>query len=427
MVVYFDDLPISGATQAEDEWRMSQVLSQFRKYGVRVGRKKCIFLQDQVQYLGYVASRDGIQPEEIEGEAIVAASVPHDILSLQSFLGMVNFYCRFVPNLPSLLAPMNRLLKDKVQWDWSEDCAHAFTIMKKHLSASPVLTHYRNDLPLVLEVDASPYGIGGCLFHILPDGQKKPVYFVSRSLLPAKKNYGQIDCEALAIVFAVRRLHQLLYGRHFVLHTDHKPILRILGEHVGLPNTDEFTGDPCGDIPLSAEDVAKATTYDSLLTSLIRYVQHSWPQHDDCFAPYFRVRHELSIEQGVLLWNNRVIIPLVLRQALLQELHSCHVGTNRRKPAARSYFWWPSLDTGVVAMCAPAKKPLHPWVFPSKPFKRVHMDFAEYNHRFYFLLVDAYSKGLKGFDMGRDSTTSRTVSCIGRSDISFPHATHNCQ
>ena len=187
----------------------------------------------------------------------------------------------------------------------------------------------------------------------------------------------------------------------------------------------EFTGDPCGDIPLSGEDVAKVTTDNSLLTRLIRYVQHGWPQqHDDCFAPYYRVRHELSIEQGVVLGNKRVIIPLVLRQALLQELHSCHVGTIRRKPVARSYFWWPSLDAGVVAMCAscsicqeqvstPAKEPLHPWVFPSKPFERVHMDFAEYNHRFYFLLLDAYSKWLEVFDMGRDSTTSHTVSCIG--------------
>ena len=94
------------------------------------------------------------------------------------------------------------------------------------------------------------------------------------------------------------------------------------------------------------------------------------------------------------------------------------------KSVARSYFWWPSLDANIVAMCAtcsicqeqastPAREPFPPWVFPSKPFERVHVDFAEYNHRFYFLLVDAYSKWLEVFDMGRDSTTSRTVSCLG--------------
>ena len=154
-------------------------------------------------------------------------------------------------------------------------------------------------------------------------------------------------------------------------------------------------------------------------------MQHGWPQqHDDCFAPYFCVLHELSIKQGVLLWDSRVIIPLVLRQALLQELHSCHVGTSRIKLVARSDFWRPSLDADIVAMCAtcsicqeqastPAKEPLPPWVFPSKPFERVHVDFAGYNNRFFFLLVGVYSKWLEVFDMGRDSTTSRTVSCLG--------------
>ena len=95
MVVYFDDLLISGADRAEHDERMGEVLSRFRKYGVRVGREKCVFLQDQVQYLGYVVSRDGIQPEESKVRAIVAAPAPHDVQSLQSFLGMVNFYCRF--------------------------------------------------------------------------------------------------------------------------------------------------------------------------------------------------------------------------------------------------------------------------------------------------------------------------------------------
>ena len=476
VVVYFDDLLISGADRAEHDERMGEVLSRFRKYGVRVGREKCVFLQDQVQYLGYVVSRDGIQPEESKVRAIVAAPAPHDVQSLQSFLGMVNFYCRFVPNLSSLLAPLNHLLKVNIAWQWSHDCEHAFVTVKKFLSASPVLTHYRNDLPLVLEVDASPYGIGGCLFHVFENGDKKPVYFVSRSLLPAEKNYSQIDREALAIVFAVRRLHQFLYGRHFTLRTDHKPLLRILGEHTSLPNTvaarlqrwavilasydytiehikgtenvmadflsrlpapvsaeaeaalihavNEFTGDPCGDIPLSATDVGKATADDSLLSTVIRYLQHGWPQHhDDRLTPYFRIRQELSMEQGVIFWNNRVVIPSVFQSSMLQELHSCHVGTSRMKSVARSFFWWPNLDADIVSMCAscgicqeqastPTKEPLHPWVFPDRPFERVHIDFAEYNHRFYFILVDAYSKWLEVFEMGRDSTTSRTISCL---------------
>ena len=228
-------------------------------------------------------------------------------------------------------------------------------------------------------------------------------------------------------MFAVRRLHQFLYGRHFTLRTDHKPLLRILGEHTSLPNTvaarlqrctviltsydytiehikgtvnvmadflsrlpapvsaeaeaalihavNEFTGDPCGDIPLSATDMGKATSDDSLLSTVIRYLQHGWPQHhDDRLTPYFRIRQELSMEQGVILWNNRVVIPSVFQSSMLQELHSCHVGTSRMKSVARSFFWWPNLDADIVSMCAscgicqeqastPSKEPLHPWFF----------------------------------------------------------------
>ena len=93
------------------------------------------------------------------------------------------------------------------------------------------------------------------------------------------------------------------------------------------------------------------------------------------------------------------------------------------KSVARSFFWWPNLDADIVSMCASCgicqeqaststKEPLHPWVFPDRPFERVQIDFAEYNHRFYFILVDAYSKWLEVFEMGRDSTTSRTISCL---------------
>ena len=165
---------------------------------------------------------DGLSPDPRKVQAIVEASVPRDVQSLQPFLGLVNFYGRFVPNLSTVLHPLHNLLQKGTAFEWSTEGADAFQTVKKLLAESPILTHYSQDLPLVLEVDASPYGIGGCLFHVTDSG-KKPVYFVSRSLTAAECNYSQIDREALAIVFAVRRQHQFVYGRHFLLRTDHKP------------------------------------------------------------------------------------------------------------------------------------------------------------------------------------------------------------
>ena len=91
-----------------------------------------------------------------------------------------------------------------MKWEWTTEQSDAFSSIKQMMAAAPILTHYRHDLSLILEVDASPYGVGGCLFHDLPEG-KRPVYFVSRSLTAAEKNYTQIDREALAIVFAIKR------------------------------------------------------------------------------------------------------------------------------------------------------------------------------------------------------------------------------
>eukprot|EP00117_Sycon_ciliatum_P011888 scpid44158/ scgid13167/ Uncharacterized protein K02A2.6 len=389
---------------------------------------------------------------------------------------MVNFYCRFVPSLSTMLHPLHCLLKKGTVWLWSAECQSAFDSVKDALTSSPILTHYQNDLPVVLEVDASPCGIGGCLFHIDEQGEKKPIYFVSRALTAAEKNYSQIDREGLAIVFSIKRLHQFLYGRHFVLRTDHKPLLRILGANVGIGSTvaarlqrwavflasydysiehvkgtdnvtadclsrlpqplsaeqesvlihamNEFTADPCGDIPLSAPEVAKATQGDEVLSDVMRFLRFGWPSDvAERFVPYSRIRDELSIEQGCLLWKSRVIIPSTFRQALLRELHSVHLGVNRMKSVARSFFYWPKLDSDIADLCAscelcqqfaraPSKEATHPWVYPSRAFERVHIDFAEFEHRFFFVVVDAYSKWVEVFDMGRDSTTSKTISCL---------------
>ena len=150
---------------------------------------------------------------------------------------MVNFYGRFIENLSSLLSPLYALLKKGCTWKWSADCQASFEEVKRKLADSPVLMHFDPQLPVVVEADASPYGIGACLSHVLPDESRRPVFFVSRALTSAERSYSQADKEGLAIVFGVRRLHQFVFGRHFILQTDQKPLVKIFGEHVGLSST----------------------------------------------------------------------------------------------------------------------------------------------------------------------------------------------
>ena len=129
------------------------------------------------------------------------ASQPKNQKQLRSFLGMVNYYGRFVPALSTTAHPLNNLLRHNVRWKWSKECQVAFCKLKMQLSSQPVLVHYDSSLPLILACDASQYGVGAVIAHAMPDGSEKPVAFGSRTLSKAEENYPQIEKEALAIVY----------------------------------------------------------------------------------------------------------------------------------------------------------------------------------------------------------------------------------
>ena len=115
------------------------------------------------------------------------------------------------------------LQKDK-QWEWSDEQEQSFQEVKRSLSSSTLLVHFDDQKPIVLACDASLFGIGVVLSHILDDGTELPIAYASRSLSPAEKGYSQLDKEALAIVFGVCKFHYYLYGR-FLLYSDHKPLI----------------------------------------------------------------------------------------------------------------------------------------------------------------------------------------------------------
>ena len=175
--------------------------------------------------------KDYIHALESKVQAIQKAPTPRNVTELKAYLGLLTYYGRFLPNRSTLLAPLYNLLHAKVSWKWATEEKEAFRASKHLLLSSQCLVYYDMHKELVLSCDASAYGIGAVLSHRLEDGTEKPVGFVSRTLSPAEKNYSQLEKEGLSCVFGVKRFHSYLYGRHFTLCTDHKPLLSLFSEH----------------------------------------------------------------------------------------------------------------------------------------------------------------------------------------------------
>ena len=225
---YIDDIIITGKTTEEH--------LEHLRHGVHVKKPKCSFLQPSVIFLGHRIDAEGIHPTDDKLKAIVEAPTPRNVQELRSFLGLINYYGKFIPNAATILAPLNNLLRKEAEWRWNDTCQKSFEFAKQTLVSSEVLMHYNPTLPIRMAGDASAYGIGAVIAHVLPDGSERPVAFASRTLTSSEKNYAQVEKEALSLIFGVKWFHSYLYGRLFTIITDHKPLTAILGKRGFLPS-----------------------------------------------------------------------------------------------------------------------------------------------------------------------------------------------
>ena len=168
--------------------------------GLKANKEKCDFFRDRVQFCGHEIYREGLhKPQRIE--AVVSAPRAENVSQLHSFLGLVNYYNCFLPNVSIVLHPLHQLLGQNREWQRSEQCELAFTEAKGIITSEQVLMCYDPALPVWLACDASPTGIGAVLSPVKPCGSERPVAFASWSLTKTEHKYAQIDKEALSIMW----------------------------------------------------------------------------------------------------------------------------------------------------------------------------------------------------------------------------------
>jgi len=471
VLCYQDDIFITGKDHQDHQHTLEIVLQRLQDHGLRLNREKCSFLQSSIIYLGHRIDKDGLHPTESKVRAIKGAPAPQNLGELRSFLGLINYYQKFLPNLASMLHPLHRLLNKGVTWEWSTACQHSFNKVKDMLSTDRVLTPYDTKLPLSLACDASAYGLGAVLSHKLQNGEERPIAFASRTLSDAEKNYAQIEREALSLIFGVTKFHIYLYGRSFTLITDHSPLTTILGPKRGIPpiaamrmqrwaailaaysyniqhkrsehhgNADAMSRLPqtcqrvnCdqintfhiqhfGELPVTLHQVQQETEKDITLSQVFQHTQTGWPlKVCGTLEPYYKCKTELSSNEGCVLRGTRLIIPRSLRALVLQELHQGHFGVEKMKSTARNYVWWPNIDGDIGSMaqacpdCNSVKnKPpsvTHHWAPTELPWQRIHLDFAgPLDGHMFLLAVDAYSKWPEVFPL-RSTTSSTTITTL---------------
>ena len=169
VVVYIDDILIAGRTQAEHLKKLDEVMQRLREAGMHLKKEKCRFLQPSVEYLGHRISKEGLQPTEEKYKAITGA---HNVSEFKAFLGLINYYGKFLPNLASTLAPLYQLLQKNTRWRWGKAQEQAFSEVKTLLKSPRLLVHYDSVKELILACDASPYGVGTVLSHQMEDGSQ---------------------------------------------------------------------------------------------------------------------------------------------------------------------------------------------------------------------------------------------------------------
>ncbi|XP_058449093.1 uncharacterized protein K02A2.6-like [Malaya genurostris] len=232
---YLDDVIVGGQNVEKHDRNLQAVLKRIQDFGFTIRVDKCAFRKQQVQYVGHVIDSRGLRPDPAKIEAISKMPNPTDVSGVRSFLGAINYYGKFVPNMRELRFPLDNLLKSDAKFQWTPECQKAFEQFKRILSSDLLLTHYDPKREIIVSADASSVGLGATISHKFPDGTIKVVQHASRALTKAEQNYSQPDREGLAIIFAVTKFHKMLFGRHFRLQTDHQPLLRIFGSKKGIP------------------------------------------------------------------------------------------------------------------------------------------------------------------------------------------------
>lgn len=450
VLVYIDDIVVHAPNRESHDRRLRKVMNRLREFNVLLNKEKCVFGVSQIRFIGHNFTASGITPIHDHLSAVREFRSPTNNEEVRSYLGLVNYVGKFIPNLATVSEPLRQLTKKGASFEWGQKQQHAFDLLKSSLMNHSTLGYYDvNDRTQVV-ADASPVGLGAVLIQF-KSGEPRIISFANRSLTAPERNYAQTEKEALALVWGVERFHYFLFGRPFELVTDHKaleilfapkskpcarierwvirlmaykftvvykpgktniadPLSRLLHTDPTTANKRNPTEQYIQWILSYAEPKAiklqeieaVAVKNDEIQAIKKALSENSWPENLALYKPF---ANELCFAGNILLRSTRIVMPDSLREQTLQLAHEGHPGMSVMRRRLRTKVWWPKIDRqvedwvkkcrGCTLVSAPnPPEPLRRTTLPSGPWEHLAIDFLGPmpSGHYIFVVVDYYSR-----------------------------------
>ncbi|KAK7088509.1 hypothetical protein V1264_022420 [Littorina saxatilis] len=454
-----DDTIVFGKTEKEHDKRLNAVLERIKESGLKLNKSKCFFKKKEVKCFGHIISASGLRPDPEKVKAITEMPAPSSVTELRTVCGMLNYLSKFVSGLATLMKPLTDLMKGNTEWHWGENQQQAFDAVKKKISSAQALGFYSPERKTVVSADSSSYGLGAILMQWNGD-QLLPIAYASRTLTDAERRYAQIEKECSASVWACEKFAKYLIGlSQFELQTDHKPLVPLMKNKdidkapircqrllirmmrfnaavVHIPGKEIIISDALSrsPIPHTADDekdaeavtayvdaiesswpvtenrlgkLRAATVHDPELQKVIGYVLKGWPYSTPTkLQGYRQAQGELSLVNGLLVYNGRIVVPESQRKEVLKQLHETHQGLHKCRQNAQATVWWPGLSLdlkqlvdscGICRENRPSQRsePLRPSILPERPWQKLGADLCTFEGKEYLIVIDYYSRWLE--------------------------------
>jgi len=444
---FIDDILVFGRSEKEHNSRLEAVLKQLKEFDILLNDDKCIYNASAVNFLGFKLNSHGVNITESKLNSLQNMQAPLNVKELRGALGFFNFLKRFVPQMSTICAPLNDLLRSDRKFEWKEPQKHSFEKMKQILTRQSTLGHYDTKDRTEVIADASPVGLGAVLVQMDEKGDKRVICYISRSLSNVERRYAQLEKEALALVW----LHYYLYGKQFYLITDHRPLEVIFGPRskpclrierwvLRLQSYDyiveyrpgkENIADPfsrlcqlspeekCFDevsetwirqisqisrpVAITKSELEDASRDDKLIIAVKNAIESGkWINEAKRLE---HISSEFCFCGDILLRGTRIVIPVMLQARTLELAHTVHSSETAMKQLLRTKVWWPIIEQMVkrfVNRCHPCilnskpevPEPMTRRTLPSAPWVNVAADFLGPlpTGEYLLIIVDYYSR-----------------------------------